>query len=222
MASLPRPLLALLILVVAFFAAWTLVLKPHGATDSSAPPQPAPAAPRTAGQAPTPGAGAQASAASGQAAVHTDRHETRAPVAPAPATKGHAAARAAKTKGHPVHRAAHPKFTEPATPRGRAQALQHALAADKVVAVLFYNPAGADDFADYQALTNIPAYAGRVVRLAVPITEIARYAAVTTQVPVTGSPTLVVIDGKHRAQTLVGFADDLAYDQLVAGALAAR
>lgn len=221
MASLPRPLLALLVLVVAFFAAWTLVLKPHGASDSSAPPQPASTAPRTAGQAPTPGAGGQASAASGQAAVHTERHETRTPAAPArptAATKGHAAARAAKTKAHPVHRA----FTEPATPRGRAQALQHALTADKVIALLFYNPAGADDFADYQALTNIPAYAGRVVRLAVPITEIARYAAVTTQVPVTGSPTLVVIDGKHRAQTLVGFADDLAYDQLVAGALAAR
>jgi hypothetical protein len=222
MATVPRPLLALLALVVAFFAVWTLVLKPHAASDTVSAPQVvqrvSPAQPQAVGHATAPAAGSAADS-------HTATHKpatTAKPAAATPATGAHPGVRTAKDKAHAPRRTARPAFSEPATPQGRARALELALQANKVVALLFYNPAGSDDLADYHALTAIPADGGRVVRLAVPIGEIARYGVVTQQVAVTGSPTLVVIDSHHRAQTLVGFADQLEFNQRVAAALAAR
>jgi hypothetical protein len=134
--------------------------------------------------------------------------------ATAASSHGHAA-----RKGARAH--AEAAFAQLATPTGREQALTAALDAGKVVARLFYNPAGSDDMADEDLLKGVPADGGRVVRLAVPINEIARYSVVTDRVPVTGSPTLVVIDGHHRARTLVGFADQLEFNQFVNSALAA-
>jgi hypothetical protein len=219
MATVPRPLLALLVLVVAFFAAWTLVLKPHAASDTASAPQVvqrvSPAQPQATGHATAPAAG-------GAAGSRTATHKPTTTAKPAPATEAHPGVRTAKAKAHAPRRTGRPAFSEPATPQGRVRALELALQANKVVALLFYNPAGSDDLADYHALTAIPADGGRVVRLAVPIGEIARYGVVTQQVAVTGSPTLVVIDSHHRAQTLVGFADQLEFNQRVAAALAAR
>ena len=56
----------------------------------------------------------------------------------------------------------------------------------------------------------------------VPLREASRYAVVANQVPVSSSPTLVLIDRRQRATTLVGFADGFELSQRVADALAAR
>ena len=175
MASLPRPLLAVLVAAVAFFAVWTFALKPSSSSSST-------------------------------------------PVAPV-ATVAHPAVKpAARVK--PAHIAAKPTVVHHAM--SALATLTAALSAHKVVALLFYNPAGSDDRADRQVLGTISTHGGQVVKLAVPVDQLARYSTITNQVPVTTSPTLIVIDRQHRASTLVGFADQLEFSQLVASALSVK
>jgi hypothetical protein len=198
MGTLPRPLLALLVAVLAAFAAWTTVLKPKSQSSAS---------------------NTQVSNAVKQGASHVKQHAAAKPathVASAAATK--AAAKAQATERHAKAVAA----KQASAAQKRSAHVTSALRADKVVALLFYNPAGADDRADLKELSAVPTHKGKVVTVAVPLSELSRYGEVTNQVPVQGSPTFVVIDGKHRASTLVGFADQLELNQLVAGAIAAK
>jgi hypothetical protein len=179
MASLPRPLLAVLVAAVAFFAVWTFALKPSSSSSN------APVAPVAT-------------------VVHPAAHPAAKP--------------AARVK--PAHIAAKPTVVHHAV--SALATLTAALKAHKVVALLFYNPAGSDDLADRQVLGTISTHRGQVVKLAVPVDQLARYSTITNQVPVTTSPTLIVIDRQHHASTLVGFADPLEFSQLVASALAVK
>jgi hypothetical protein len=90
--------------------------------------------------------------------------------------------------------------------RHRLDKVTAALRARKALALLFYNPAAADDVAVKDELRAVPSHGGRVVKLAVPIKDLSRYPVITTQVPVSESPTLVLIDRRRQATTLVGFA----------------
>ena len=65
-----------------------------------------------------------------------------------------------------------------------------------------------------------PAHGGQVFTLAVPLPEVSSYAALTNQVPVNVSPTLVIIDRGRHAQEIVGFADSFEIAQRVQDALA--
>ncbi len=205
MGSLPRPLLAVLLAVIAAAAAWLVVFKP----DSSSVNAPSPATVQAAvaqGAAHATSAKPGATAASHAAARHAATQATAHPSA-----KAHARARPAQVSARP-----------PATPQSRVTEVDAALAADQVLAVLFYNPAASDDQAAAREVTAIPSHHGEVVRVAVPIRELSNYTAITGHVQVDGSPTLVVINRKHDAQTLVGYADQLEYDQLVVAALSAK
>jgi hypothetical protein len=93
------------------------------------------------------------------------------------------------------------------------------LKANKVIALLFYNSAAPDDRAVKDELAAVPLTGGKVVRLAVPIRELGRYPVVTTQVPVNGSPTLVIINPDQQATTIVGFADGFEIAQRIADAV---
>ena len=104
----------------------------------------------------------------------------------------------------------------------RLNSVERALRARKVIALLFYNPAAADDRAVRLELAAVAAPGPQVLRLAVPLSELARYTVVTSQVPVEGSPTLVVIDRARQATTIVGFADRFEIAQRVSDALAAK
>jgi hypothetical protein len=133
------------------------------------------------------------------------------------------------TRPHVARRAASRAASRPAVsgPRKlsaahRVDAVSRALAAHKVVALLFYNPVGADDRAVEQELRRVPLDGGRVVRFAVPLAELSRYSVVTSQVPVTMSPTLVLVDGYAQATTITGFADGFEIAQRVADALRVR
>lgn len=183
MASLPRPLLAVLVAAVAFFAVWTFALKPSSSSSSTPVAPVATVVPKV---------------------VHKAAHAAVKPV----------------VRVKPAHLAAKPTVVHHAM--SPLATLTAALSAHKVVALLFYNPAGSDDRADRQVLGTISTHGGQVVKLAVPVDQLARYSTITNQVPVTTSPTLIVIDGQHRASTLVGFADPLEFSQLVASALAAK
>jgi hypothetical protein len=105
---------------------------------------------------------------------------------------------------------------------GRLGTVSRALSSGKVLALLFYNPAAADDQAVRHELDSVPLHGGRVAKLAIPLSELAGYAVVTNQVPVNLSPTLVVIDPSRQASTVVGFADGFEIAQRIDDALAVK
>lgn len=98
--------------------------------------------------------------------------------------------------------------------------LQDAFAQRDVVAVLFYNPAAADDLAMKQELRSVPGAGGQVVKLAVPVSELTQFKAITAQIPIVTAPTLIIIDPSRQATTLTGYASQLEINQRVADALA--
>jgi hypothetical protein len=205
MASLPRPLIGLLLATVAFFAVWTVALKPSKSgspVSSSSTPAPAATQPKAA------------------APAHADAASTASPATAtshASATS-HAGATTA-TKATPVAKAA---VKHSVTPQQRQSVIENGLNHHKVVAVLFYNPGAADDRAVKKELTEIPTRGGNVVKLAVPLPELTRYPVITNQVEVTESPTLVLIDGQHKADMLTGYLDQLELSQRVSDALAVK
>jgi hypothetical protein len=104
----------------------------------------------------------------------------------------------------------------------RLQMVEHALRSGHVLALLFYNGAAADDRAVKRELAAVPEHGRHVVKLAIPISELARYTVVTNQVQVSIAPTLVIIDRRHQAVTITGFADRFEIAQRVADALAVK
>ncbi len=97
-----------------------------------------------------------------------------------------------------------------------------ALHAHKVVAALFYNYRAADDRAVKRELATISTHGGRVVKLSIPLRELALYPVITYQVPVTESPTLVIIDPSWHARTIVGFAAQFEIEQRIVDALSVK
>jgi hypothetical protein len=100
--------------------------------------------------------------------------------------------------------------------------IENGLNHHKVLAILFFNPAAADDQAVKHELDAVPARGGKVVKLAVPLSELTRYPLITNQVQVTESPTLVLIDGQRKADLLTGYLDQLELAQRVSDALAVK
>lgn len=101
----------------------------------------------------------------------------------------------------------------------RFRMVQVGLQQHRVLALLFYNPASADDRAVESEMSSIPTHGGAVVKLAVPLQELAAYSSLLSQLPVNYSPTLVLIDRHGHAQEISGFADSFELDQRVAGLL---
>jgi hypothetical protein len=234
MANLPKPLIGLLLGTVAFFALWMVALKPSSSTPGGSPngvgqyqsainkahqavatsnaanaKLGAPTATAPAAKSPTPAKVAPAKAAPAKAA--------RA-VKPAPHAKPASNAPAKVSKSHPAAGAKHATVSVAA----EVNAMTQAVASHKVVAMLFYNPAAADDLAMKKELATVPTHHGEVVTLAVPVSELTRFGAITAQVAVVTAPTLIVIDPARQASTLTGFASQLEINQLVADALAAK
>ncbi len=232
MDHVSRPLIALLVATVALFALWMIALRPSSSSSSSNPgayqsaikaahqavatsnqgthPGSTPSAPASApGNTPSPPATSQPSGTASTPAAAT-------PAATTPGSATTPAASAQTTKVTVVHR------HDSTATRHRLNVVTAAVDTRRVVALLFYNPAATDDRAVKAELAAVPSHHKRVVSLAVPIGELARYPVVTTQVPVNQSPTLVVIDAKRQATTIVGFADRFEISQRVQDALAVR
>jgi hypothetical protein len=213
MANLPRPLIGLLVATVAFFAVWTVALKPSssgGPVSRSSSPAPAASQPKSA---------APAHADAGSTASHAAASHASASDAPAPSNASATSASASAAKAKP---AAKPVVKHTVSPQQRQTVIQNGLNHHKVLAILFFNPAAADDQAVKHELDEVPARAGNVVKLAVPLSELTRYPVITNQVQVTESPTLVLIDGQRKADLLTGYLDQLELAQRVSDALAVK
>jgi hypothetical protein len=138
--------------------------------------------------------------------------------APKPAVKPavkHAASR-------PAHKAVSTPAHKAVSTAEQLSLVTNAITAHKVVAVLFYNDAAADDQAVDRELAAVPTHSGQVVKAAVPLSALTSFGIITQQVPVVTAPTLVLIDSSRQATEIIGFADTLEITQRVDDALAAK
>lgn len=206
MQHVSRPLIGLLVATVAFFALWIVALKPSSSKSGGLGQYQS--AINAAHNVVKLSAGAAAAQGSGLASAPA----TAAPATPAPATA--AATTAAATTAAPARPLS--------TATQRLNTVEGALRRHHVVAILFFNPAAADDRAVKHELSTVPTHKGAVAKLAVPLNELASYTLVTSQVPVSSSPTLVLIDRADQATTIVGFADRFEIAQNVDDALAVK
>jgi hypothetical protein len=216
MDNVSRPLIALLVGTVALFALWFVALKPGSSSSGSGSPGPA-ALQSDVGKAHH----AVALSNATSAAQGADPSQTPSSQSPRTAAANNTAAASTSTATRYRAKPAATVVHSSAATRHRLDVVSGALKAKKVLALLFYNPPATDDRAVKQELAAVPVHAHRVVKLAVPITELGRYQVVTTQVPVNQSPTLVLIDRAGQATTIVGFADRFEIAHRVAGAAAA-
>jgi hypothetical protein len=243
MDRVSRPLIGLLVATVAFFALWVTMLKPSsptsGANAGNIAKNPglgqlegaltaAHAAVATANS---------ASARSGGTVVATSpNHLGVAPAhsssTPVPAKR--VAGTRPAVRGHsPVHRTSHSRThgnrrvhvvraAAHLTPAGRLALVTRSLAHHRVLALLFFNAGAADDRAVSRELAAVPVHRGAVVKLAIPLAEVASYATLTARAPIGASPTLLIVDRARGAVELVGFADRFEIAERVADALTVK
>lgn len=237
----PRPLLALLAASVLVFALYTVALKPaSGGGGSHMGAYQSAVAKARAVQGLVNGAGARDGGTPTSSAPST----SSPPAKPAPAqsstttTTPAGASQQGQTSSTQVHRPGHSgaptqstisSLAAPGTVLGtitpphraltaaeRFHEVQVALQHHKVLALLFYNPASSDDMAVASELSAIPTHGGAVVRLGVPLQEVAAYSTLLSQVPVNYSPTLVLIDRQGQAEEIAGFAGSFEIDRRIA------
>ena len=243
MASLPRPLIGLLVATLAAFGLWYVELKPsssssgggsqggvgqyqsainqaHQAVKISGAANARLGAPTATGPAPnspTPGKTATAAKlATATATATAAKPATKTATATKSATSSKAAT---KTNTKNVAKA---KAAKALTTAQQVSLITGAIESHKVVAVLFYNPAAADDQAMAKELGTVSTHRGKVVELAVPLSELTSFGVITQQIPVVTAPTLVLIDAARQATTLTGYADTLEISQRIDDALAAK
>lgn len=207
MSHASRPLLALLAATVLVFMLWIVALKPHSSGSAGTGGSKGQAAYQSdinaAHQAVNASNGAGA-ADGGQLSTSSSRTQTAQGSTPS--------SKPAPSKAPRV------KVSAAAPP---TEIVQQAIEAHKVLALLFYNPNGPDDQLVRQELAAVPTYGGAVVKVTIPIDQLSQYTNLLSQVPITTTPTLVLINSSQQASTIVGFADSLEIDQRVTDALVA-
>jgi hypothetical protein len=212
-----RSLIALLVGTVAFFALWLVALKPSSSSTSGGSSQGAgqfQSAINKAHQAVKTSNASNTASGNDGTASSSSAGSSSAPASTS-SSKAHSS-----TKPVPHLTAKVAKHSHAAL--ARISTVQHAMAAHKTVAMLFYNPKAADDVAVKQELAAVPAHRARVVKLTIPLGEASNFTAVTQQVPVNFSPTLVLIAPDGQVGEIVGFSDKLEIAQRVDDALAMK
>lgn len=246
MSQVSRPVQVLLGVTLLFAIVWFVALRPKSpaVTESAVVPQttPAqttPAAPGTEGltraidkaqNAVTTADGdaeraAQSSAdGSSSGAGDSSAAATGGAAAGAAASRGTASARSSAGKAsarHTAHKAAvaaaHRKAAASSVDTVRS-ALRH----HKAVAIAFVDPNTADARAVARELSHVSHFGGRAVTLSVPLARLSAYSFITNDVQVTVAPTVVIVDPRHSATTIVGYADRGEIEQRLADALGAK
>lgn len=217
MENVSRPLIAFLIGSVALFALWFIALKPSSSSSSSSPGAYQSAIAAAHNAVASSGAGGAAKAGTGGS---TTSQPTSRSTAPAAAAAAHPVTIPKALSHRHVRRTPPVRLGRHLTAVQRLKLVTRALNHRRAIALLFYNPAGADDRAVKQELAAVPDHRGAVLKLTVPLRELQQYSVVTSQVTVNQSPTLVLIDRTHTASLIVGFADRFEIAQRVSDILA--
>ena len=225
MATVSRPLLALLAATVLGAVVWMVALRP--ASGGGAPAASAtgsrPSAASATGSRPSAASatGSRPSAASATVASRAHVHRVTHVEIASPAARPHAGRASAPAARPHAGRASAPAAHPHAGRASGPAAVDAALRAGRVVAILFYNPASADDLAVRSELLGLRT-PRRVLKLAVPSGQIAAYSAITVSIPITITPTLVIVDARHQATVITGFASAFEIASRIDTALAVR
>ena len=191
-------------------ALWFTVLKP-GPVEA---PEPAPAAPGVTGLG-TAVKGANGAVATANAAGAAAAADPTAQ----PAASGAQAAEKPASDGAKAKAAAASDDASAKETADAAAPLLRDLRAGKVV-VLSFLGRGSDDAAVRAALREMPTHGGRVVVRSASVERVGRYVAITDDVKVAGTPTVVVLGKGPKARTLTGLTTTAEVDQAAADMLA--
>jgi len=214
MDQVSRPLLIALAATIALVAIWVVVLRPKPVAVENTPLVATKAVPQ-ANQ-----AAAISDAANAKAQAAANSAGEAAPAAPAQAPAA-APATTPPTAAAPKIAAA-PKAAKRAVATRSDAAVLRDIKRGNIVVLLFWNAKAADDVATRGALRNLDRHDGRVVVRVIPISRVARYASVTKDVKIAGSPTTVVIGRKGRTRVIAGLTEPRELAQAVGDALAGR
>jgi hypothetical protein len=206
MSQVSKPILGLLLSAVALFAMVMFVFK--GGSGSSAPQSPG-VYQSAINQAHN--AVGTSNAANARLGASVSTTPAASPAKPA------AAAHAPATK----HATASVTSKPSTGAQSQVNQVEQAIAQHKVVGLLFYNPQASDDVAVKGELAAA-ATARAIVKVAVPVSDVASFKMVTSTVPVNSSPTLIVIDRGGSASTITGFADRFEIAQRLDDALTGK
>lgn len=217
MSQISPPLRILLVGCVVFLAAWMTVLKPGG--DAAAPaPAPAAAPAADAGGVPAGTSAGQAVEAANGAAAAADARATDLVGETQP---GAAAAPATATGTTPGSAAATGKVD--VSKAGLPAPVAKAVAAEKILVLLFWNPKAADDRVVRRELRTVGSrHKKDVVVHVANVKDIARYAPVTRGAQVEQSPSVLVIGRDRKATVLEGYSDRETIRQAVFDALRSK
>src|SRR3954453_19303644 len=203
---------------MAFLAAYMLVLKPHGDSGTK------PTAASSASTPTAPGVKGLTRAVDKAHAASSTSDAANAKLQQA--TGGQAASGAASTPGvQAAKQAILARKAGKAAPKTASDVgdlplpVLTAVAQNKVMVLLFFNPKSADDRAVKRAVAKVDRWGGQVFVHSAPIKSIAGYGRITRGADVEQSPTVVVVDHKLRATRLVGFVDAETIDQAVVDAM---
>jgi hypothetical protein len=202
-----RPLLIALLATVVMAAGWMAFMRP-AAVESTTEEVTAPA--QVATQAAEAAKATDAASAATEAATAEPSATPAQTQTQAPAAKAQKAAAPADTG-----KKAQPKAEKP---DAQAKVLA-AMDSGKVVVLLFWDKAGADDRAARDAAKDVDRRDGKVVVHVVDVRDVGRYDSVTQGVTVAQTPTTMVISPDGTARTIAGLSEPTEVDQLVREAL---
>jgi hypothetical protein len=174
------------------------------------------AAPASGGAAPAGGSGTSAPASGSAPARGSAPAAAGGAPASAPATT-HARSQVPRA-AHPAH---HRRARQPEA-NGTVASVRAALRARKAVALAFVDDSTADSQAVARELLHVSRFHGRALVLSVPLADLSEFDFITNDVQVTVAPTVVIVDRRLHATTIVGFADAGEIEQRIADALAVK
>jgi uncharacterized iron-regulated membrane protein len=90
-----------------------------------------------------------------------------------------------------------------------------AVSTGRVAVMLFWNSKASDDRAVRQAVLAVDKHSGKVLTRIISVSKVGSYEAITRGVDVQGSPTVVIINRKGEARTIVGYTTKGEIDQAV-------
>ena len=212
MADVSRPMLIALAATVALLAVWLVALRPKPVAVEKTPLGPTkaiPAAKKASAASEAANAKLQAAAKAGDAG----------PAAPAAVAESVTAAKA--VPGSATAKAGSPSPVRPGETR-RERVVLREIRQGKVVVMLFWSSAGADDVATRRALRSVNRRNGKVRVHVIPIGRVGDYDAITRGLTIAQSPTTLIIGRNGRARTIVGLTEPTELRQAVTDAIAKR
>lgn len=210
MANVSRPMLIALAATVALLAVWLVALRPKPVAVEKTPLGPTKAIPA----AKKASAASDAANAKLQAAAKAGDASPAAPAAAAKPATSNAVAQSAAKAGSPAEvRSGETK---------RERVVLREIRQGKVVVMLFWSAAGADDVATRGAIRSVNRRNGKVKVHVIPIGRVGDYGTVTRGITIAQSPTTLIIGRNGRARTIVGLTEPEELRQAVADAVAKR